>query len=50
MLSERFFISDAQWDLIEPHCFSKDSDRGRLGGDNRLFMEAVLWSARTGAS
>ncbi len=49
MLSDRFVISDAQWALMEPHCFGKKSDPGRTGGDSRLFMEAVLWIARTGA-
>jgi transposase len=27
----------------------KRSDPGRSGGDNRLFVEAVLWIARTGS-
>jgi len=49
MLSERFMISDAQWELIEPHCLGKKRDPGRSGSDARLFMEAVLWIARTGA-
>ena len=49
MLSDRFLISDGQWDLIEPHCLGKKSDPGRTGGDARLFVEAVLWIARTGA-
>lgn len=49
MLSERFLMSDGQWDLIEPHCLGKKSDPGRTGGDARLFVEAVLWIARTGA-
>ena len=44
----RMILSDAQWALIEPHCLGKPSDLGRAGGDPRLFMEAVLWIARTG--
>ena len=47
MLSDRFLISDGQWD--RPHCLGKKSDPGRTGGDARLFVEAVLWIARTGA-
>ena len=27
----------------------KKSDPGRTGGDGRLFLEAVLWIARTGS-
>ena len=49
MLSERFVINDTQWALMEPHCFGKKGDPGRTGGDSRVFMEAVLWIARTGA-
>jgi transposase len=49
MLSDRFVISDAQWVLMEPHCLGKNTDPGRSGGDARLFLEGVLWIARTGA-
>ena len=42
MLSDRFIITNAQWALMEPHCFGKKRDPGRTGGDSRLFMEAVL--------
>jgi transposase len=34
---------------MEPHCFGKARDHGRTGHDNRLFLEAVLWIARTGS-
>jgi transposase len=34
---------------MEPHCLGKKGDPGRTGGDNRLFVEAVLWIARTGS-
>ena len=46
---ERFVLSDAQWAKMEPHCLGKPTDPGRSGGDNRLFVEAVLWIVRTGA-
>ena len=45
----RFVLSDAQWAKMEAHCWGKTSDPGRSGGNNRLFMEAVLWKARTGS-
>jgi transposase len=35
---------------MEPHCLGKPSDPGRSGGNNRLFLEAVLWIARTGST
>lgn len=43
----RKVLTDAQWQKIAPHCLGKPSDPGRTGGDNRLFVEAVLWKART---
>ena len=45
----RFVLSDAQWAKMEPHCLGKPCDPGRSGKDNRLFLEAVLWIARTGS-
>ena len=49
MDEERFILTDRQWALIEPHCLGKKRDPGRTGGDGRLFLEAVLWIARTGS-
>lgn len=46
---ERFVLTDAQWAKMEPHCLGKPSDPGRSGSDNRRFVEAVLWIARTGS-
>src|SRR4030088_72015 len=45
---DRFVLTDAQWAKMEPHCLGKPSDPGRSGNDNRLFVEAGLWIARTG--
>ena len=45
----RRVLSDAQWELIGPLCPGKAGDPGRRGRDNRLFVEAVLWIARTGS-
>ena len=46
---ERNVLTDAQWAMMSPHCLGKPSDPGRSGGDNRVFVEAVLWIARTGS-
>ena len=46
---DRFVLTDAQWAQMEPHCLGKRGDPGRSGGDNRLFLEAILWIARTGS-
>ena len=42
-------LTGAQWAKMEPHCLGKKSDPGRSGSDNRRFVEAVLWIARTGS-
>ena len=46
---DRFILTDAQWTKMAPFCLGKISNPGRPGGDNRLFLEAVLWIARTGS-
>ena len=42
-------LRDGQWKQIEGMLPGKEGDRGRTGADNRLFVEAVLWIARTGS-
>lgn len=44
----RLCLTDAQWARMEPHCLGKATDPGRSGCYGRLFLEAVLWIARTG--
>jgi transposase len=46
---DRFVLTDVQWVKMEPHCHGKASDPGRSGGNNRLFIEAILWITRTGS-
>jgi transposase len=46
---DRYVLTDAQWAKMEPQCLGKPSDPGRSGADNRRFIEAVLWIARTGS-
>jgi putative transposase len=45
----RLVLSSEQWKRIEPLCKGKPGDPGGRGADNRLFVEAVLWIARTGS-
>jgi transposase len=45
----RTVLTDTQWEKMASHCLGKKSDPGRTGGDNRMFLEAVLWKARTGS-
>ena len=42
-------LTDAQWEKMWRFCLGKPTDPGRMGGDARLFTEAVLWIARTGS-
>jgi putative transposase len=35
-------LTDAQWELIAPLVAGKEGDQGATGGDNRLFVDAVL--------
>lgn len=44
----RTSLTDTQWAIIAPHCLGRECDPGRIGPDPRLFVEAVLWIARTG--
>ncbi len=41
--------ADAQWAKMEAYCLGKPSDPGRSGANNRLFVEAAPWIARTGS-
>jgi Putative transposase of IS4/5 family (DUF4096) len=47
-LDEPIRLTAAQWAKMEPLCLGKPGDPGRSGKDNRRFVEAVLWIARTG--
>ena len=44
-----YTISDECWERLAPLLPGKPSDPGRTARDNRLFLDAVLWIARTGA-
>ena len=46
---KRYELTQAQWDRIAPMLPGKDSDPGRTGGDNRLFVNGCLWVLRSGA-
>ena len=44
----RLMLKDRQWERMRPHLPGKPGDPGRTCSNNRLFVEAVLWLARTG--
>jgi len=46
---KRYELTQAQWERIAPILPGKDSDPGRTGGDNRLFVNGCLWVLRSGA-
>jgi transposase len=45
----RHAISDADWDRIKPLLPGQPGQHGKVARDNRLFVDAVLWVAKTGA-
>jgi len=45
----RKLLRDDQWQRMEHLLPGKASDPGATAKDNRLFVEAVLWVARTGS-
>jgi putative transposase len=48
-MQRRHELTDAQWEAIAPHLPGKDGDSGRTAENNRLFVNAVFWLAKTGA-
>lgn len=42
-------LTDAQWARIVDLLPGKAGDKGATAKDNRLFVDAVLWMARTGS-
>ncbi len=49
MPARRYELSDDQWTKIKPLLPGRKGSRGRPAQDNRRFMNAVMWIARTGA-
>ena len=45
----RYELTDEDWNVIEPLLPGREGDPGAHGADNRLFVNAVIWIARTGA-
>jgi len=45
----RHEITDEQWDAIRDFLPGKEGDSGATAKDNRLFVNAVMWIAKTGA-
>ena len=48
-MKHRYALTDEQYERLAPLLSGKTGDRGRTARDNRLFLDAVLWIARTGA-
>ena len=45
----RYELSDEEWERLRNLLPGRDGVPGRTAADNRLFLNAVLWVARTGA-
>ena len=48
-MRHRHAISDADWDRIKDLLPGLPGQHGKVAKDNRLFVDAVLWIAKTGA-
>lgn len=48
-MGRRHELTDSQWEAIRDLLPGKAGDPGGTATDNRLFVNAVLWIARTGA-
>ena len=48
-MRHRHAISDDDWARIKDLLPGQPGQPGRVAKDNRLFLDAVLWIARTGA-
>jgi transposase len=46
----RHAISDADWDRVKDLLPGRPGQHGGVARDNRRFLDAVLWIARTGAA
>ena len=45
----RHAIKDADWERIKDHLPGQPGQHGKAAKNNRLFIDAVLWIAKTGA-
>ena len=48
-MQRRHSLREDQWEQIKDALPGKKEDPGRTSADNRLFIEAVMWIAKTGA-
>lgn len=45
----RYELTDEQWAKVEPLLSGRKGTRGRPADNNRQFLNAIMWIARTGA-
>ena len=45
----RFELSDAEWELLEPHMTGQPGQHGGIAKGNRKFINAVVWILKTGS-
>ncbi len=48
-MAKRYELNDEQWEQIRGKLPGKKGDPGRSGSDNRIFVDGVLWTLRSGA-
>lgn len=49
IMNSRHKLTDEQWHKIKDYLLGKDGHAGRRASNNRLFIDAIIWAARTGA-
>lgn len=48
-MNRRHELTDEQWEQIAPYLPGKKGDSGQTGENNRRFVNAVIWLAKTDA-
>lgn len=48
-MMDRLVLNDAAWERMAPLIIGRPDQKGSTGRDNRMFIEAVLWTMRKGS-
>ena len=46
---DRLILNDVAWERVAPLILGRPDQKGSTGRDNRMFVEGVLWTVRTGS-
>ena len=48
-MKRRYEVSDEEWERVKDFLPGREGNAGGIAKDNRLFINAVIWIARSGA-